>query len=44
VGQKLDRLIDTLGAVLDEALETGQPTNAVADRIARQRIAEARSK
>jgi len=44
VGQKLDRLIETLGAVLDEALETGQPTNAVADRIARQRIAEARSK
>lgn len=44
VGQKLDRLIETLGGVLDEALETGQPTNTVADRIARQRIAEARSK
>ncbi len=42
VGQKLDRLIGTLGDVLDEALETDKPTNAVADRIARQRIAGAR--
>ncbi|MFN3313426.1 MAG: Glu/Leu/Phe/Val family dehydrogenase [Hyphomonas sp.] len=42
VGQKLDRLIETLGSVLDEALETDKPTNGVADRIARQRIADAR--
>lgn len=38
----LSRLIVTLGEVLDEALETDQPTNYVADRIARARIASAR--
>lgn len=38
----LARLIVTLGEVLDEALQTDQPTNYVADRIARARIAEAR--
>ncbi|MFN7056054.1 Glu/Leu/Phe/Val dehydrogenase dimerization domain-containing protein [Hyphomonas sp.] len=42
VAGKLDTLIATLGSVLDEALSTGQPANAVADRIARRRIAEAR--
>ena len=41
VDQKLQRLMQTLGEVLDEALSSGQPTNEVADRIARQRIAEA---
>ena len=40
---KLTRLIETLGEVLDEALSSGQPANAVADRIARQRIAGAKS-
>jgi leucine dehydrogenase len=39
----LARLIVTLGEVLDEAIETGQPTNYVADRIARARIASARA-
>ena len=39
----LARLIVTLGEVLDEALETSQPTNYVADRIARARIASART-
>ncbi|MEX1251735.1 MAG: amino acid dehydrogenase, partial [Hyphomonas sp.] len=38
----LSQLIVTLGAVLDEALQTNQPTNYVADRIARARIAAAR--
>ncbi|MCA8900892.1 MAG: Glu/Leu/Phe/Val dehydrogenase [Hyphomonas sp.] len=42
VDAKLDRLMETLGEVLDEALSTGAPTNEVADRIARQRIADAR--
>lgn len=42
VARKLDRLILTLGEVLDEALSTGQPANTVADRIARERIAAAR--
>lgn len=37
----LARLIVTLGDVLDEALETDQPTNYVADRIARARISAA---
>ncbi len=37
----LARLIVTLGDVLDEALKTDQPTNYVADRIARARIAAA---
>ena len=39
----LARLIVTLGNVLDEALKTNQPTNYVADRIARARIAAARA-
>lgn len=43
VDGKLARLIETLGEVLDEALSTNQPANAVADRIARQRIAAARA-
>lgn len=42
VDATLARLIDTLGEVLDEALQTDQPTNYVADRIARARIAAAR--
>ena len=42
VEAKLARLVQTLGEVLDEALTSGQPTNAVADRIARARIAAAR--
>ncbi|KCZ87335.1 leucine dehydrogenase [Hyphomonas johnsonii MHS-2] len=42
VDSKLDRLMETLGAVLDEALAQDKPTNEVADRIARQRIADAR--
>ena len=43
VDGKLNRLIETLGQVLDEALSTDQPANAVADRIARTRIAEAKT-
>lgn len=39
VDQKLDALMDTLGQVLDEATRTDRPTNAVADDIARARIA-----
>lgn len=35
---KLDTLMLTLGEVLDEALSSSQATNAVADRIAQQRI------
>jgi leucine dehydrogenase len=42
VEETLSRLIVTLGSVLDEALKTDQPTNYVADRIARARIADAR--
>lgn len=42
VDGKLKHLIETLGEVLDEALSTDQPTNAVADRIARKRIADAK--
>ncbi|MFN7179265.1 Glu/Leu/Phe/Val family dehydrogenase [Hyphomonas sp.] len=42
VDATLAKLIDTLGEVLDEALQTNQPTNYVADRIARARIAAAR--
>lgn len=42
VDAKLAELIRTLGEVLDEALQTHQPTNYVADRIARARIAAAR--
>lgn len=38
VDDKLDALIETLGAVFDEALETDTPTNEVADKIALQRI------
>ncbi len=42
VDAKLARLVITLGQVLDESLRTSQPANLVADRIARQRIADAR--
>ncbi len=42
VDAKLAELIRTLGEVLDEALQTHQPTNYVADCIARARIAAAR--
>lgn len=38
VDAKLDSLIDTLGAVLDEALTSDVATNLVADRMARERI------
>ena len=38
VAAKLDALMETLGEVLDTALEAGEPTNRVADRIARARI------
>ena len=41
VEAKLAWLVETLGSVLDEALSTDTPTNAVADRIARERIASA---
>ncbi|WP_084399922.1 Leu/Phe/Val dehydrogenase [Henriciella aquimarina] len=40
---KLNILIETLGEVLDEALSNGQPTNFVAERIARARIAAAKA-
>lgn len=43
VEDKLASLIETLGRVLDEALATGAPTGAVADRMARERIATARA-
>jgi len=43
VDGKLARLIETLGEVLDEARSTDQPANAVADRIARKRIADAKA-
>lgn len=43
VDEKLDALIVTLGDVLDTALSTGQPTSAVADDIARKRIAAGRA-
>ena len=43
VDATLAKLIVTLGDVLDEALRTDQPTNYVADRIARARIAAARA-
>ena len=42
VDAKLARLIETLGEVLDEALAHDTPTNEVADRIARERIAAAK--
>ncbi|MEL6257835.1 MAG: Glu/Leu/Phe/Val dehydrogenase [Pseudomonadota bacterium] len=38
VAQKLDALVATLEEVLDAAAATGDPTNSVADRIARARI------
>ena len=41
VEAKLARLVQTLGEVLDEALANNTPTNEVADRIARERIAAA---
>lgn len=43
VAGKLDTLIDTLGDVLDTSLESGRPTNEVADEIARARIAAAKA-
>lgn len=43
VDQKLDTLIETLGGVLDAALQSGRPTNEVADEIARARIAAAKA-
>jgi len=42
VDGKLDELIETLGAVLDRALEAGRPTSDVADEMARERIAKGR--
>ncbi len=39
VGAKLDRLVETLGEVLDQAQREGRATNRVADEIAKQRIA-----
>jgi leucine dehydrogenase len=42
VDATLAKLIVTLGGVLDDALETNQPTNYVADAMARARIADAR--
>ncbi len=41
VAGKLDRLVATLGDVLDRAADEGRPTNVVADEIARARIAAA---
>ena len=43
VAEKLDTLVNTLGDVLDEALSSGEATNRVADRMARERIAAARA-
>jgi leucine dehydrogenase len=43
VDGKVKRLVETLGEVLDEALTTSRPTNEVADRIARDRIAAAKA-
>ncbi|MEL7112296.1 MAG: Glu/Leu/Phe/Val dehydrogenase [Pseudomonadota bacterium] len=43
VDEKLDTLIDTLGKVLDESLESGRTTNDVADEMARARIAAAKA-
>lgn len=40
VGGKLDTLMDTLGGVIDDALSDDEPTNIVADRIAKDRIAQ----
>ena len=40
---KLNILIETLGEVLDEAKDRNAPTNEVAEKIARARIAEAQS-
>jgi leucine dehydrogenase len=42
VDEKVTRLMQTLGQVLDEALTKDAPTNDIADRIARARIAAAR--
>lgn len=41
VDQKLDALMDSLGAVLDEALSKGRATNDVANEIAAHRIGRA---
>ncbi|WP_300392916.1 Glu/Leu/Phe/Val dehydrogenase [Henriciella sp.] len=40
---KLNVLIDTLGEVLDDALQNNLPTNRVAERIARERISAAKN-
>ncbi|MEO0549378.1 MAG: Glu/Leu/Phe/Val dehydrogenase dimerization domain-containing protein [Pseudomonadota bacterium] len=42
VYEKLDTLMTTLGEVLDTAIESGRPTNVVADEIAMARIAAGR--
>ena len=41
VNRKVHALMTTLGEVLDTALSSGDPTNLVADRIARERIGRA---
>ncbi|MEM9669788.1 MAG: Glu/Leu/Phe/Val dehydrogenase dimerization domain-containing protein [Pseudomonadota bacterium] len=38
VDGKLDVLMDTLGAILDQGLSEARPTNEIADEVARQRI------
>jgi leucine dehydrogenase len=42
VDSKVERLVQTLGEVLDQARREGRATNRVADEIARARIAGAR--
>lgn len=44
VDGKLDRLMETLGAVLDEALSSDLPTSEIANRMARERIEAAAKK
>jgi len=41
VAAKLDRLIETLGEVLDRSLAEKRPTHEVADEMAKARIAQA---
>ncbi len=41
VAAKLDRLMETLGDVLDRALAERRPTHEVANEMAKARIAEA---
>ena len=43
VDKKLASLMETLGEVLDDALREGQPTSQVADRLAKARIAAAKT-